>query len=76
LDLLSDESLVFASVATDATDEVKKWRALSPPPSVRAVARHLPVFVDEDLVPVIPDRTTAYNPKRLTVNDINWQSLQ
>jgi hypothetical protein len=67
---------MFASVATDARDEVKKGRAFRSPPSVWAVARHLPMFVDEYFVPVTPDGATAHNPKGLTVNNINWQSLQ
>lgn len=67
---------MFAGVAPFAKYEVDDMRSFRPTPSVRAVARHLPVLIDEDFVPVIPDRTTSHDPERFPVNNINGYRLQ
>jgi hypothetical protein len=63
-------------MATDAKQEMEEVGMLCAPPSVGAVARHLPVLVDEDFVPVIPDGATTHDPEGFAVEYINWQCLQ
>lgn len=67
---------MFAMVSSSPLHKVEEVRVFASPPSVRAVTRHLPVLVDEYLVPVVPDRATSHNPERFPVNNINGYRLQ